>query len=659
MAKIPVISCKKPSLSIPRWAHLERTVFQKMDEALDIILEKYLTADGKSLWPTFPPEHGPVGAADDVYESFHSWPLFYLLGGADRFLPLSHREFDAVTEQMAQYPDSIDQEFFAWCDWMHIGEGLNFFYMLNLADPENAKNRERSLRFAGFYTGTDPDFGDKNYDPVHKVMRGSVTGAYGAKKQDKPTDCFLYNPRDPGVWFAYYNLPYYDIPGVQNWIDLTDPEKARLMGEAYETKFHAGDSPTNLLATSLMMNAYLHTGDDAYKNWVLDYAGTWRRLTAENGGIIPDNCGPGGKMGECMDGKWYGGYYGWTFPHGFMFIAEGIAVAAENETLLTGDRTKLQWLTDQTEKLLEKKIEVDGSVFVPYKYTADGADIQYIGVDTEVMTAPSTVPSRPDFRRRLQKDGWFEYRRLDPSHLTHAWFANFRARDREILWETRDMRFHGWEQIDTSVLDKFESYPMECAYGFDNGAKNLGGQEMGLMGYHMGTFPDYPETILTHNLDQMYFRLARMQTDPQPPETYADYYLQVRNPISVEGLVHLTMGGPLPLYNGGLLLVSLMYFDPEKQRPGLPEDTAALISRIADESLTLELVNLSPTKPRRVIVQGGAYGEHTIETVTLEGERTPVGGSRFEAELTPGSHTVLELTIQRFTNPPKYHTWEA
>ncbi len=659
MASKPVIHCNKTSLSIPGWAYLERTVFTQMDKALDIILDKYLAPDGQTYWPTWTPEEGGTGnSADDVYESFHSWPLFYLLGGAERFLSLSYKEYDAVSRQLSKYPDAVDQEFFAWGDWMHIGEGMNFFYMMNLADPKNPVNIERSKRFAGFYLGTDPKYGDMNFDPVHKVMKGSVTGAWGAKPHDKPTDGFRYDPNHTGAWFEYYNLPYYDL-GMQNWLDLEDPENARRMGEAYEFRFHAGDSPTNLLSTSLMMNAYLHDNNEQYKQWILDYAGTWRRLTEENNGVIPDNCGPNGKMGECMDGKWYGGYYGWAFPHGFMFIAEGIAVAAENETLLTGDRTKLNWLTQQTEKLLERKIEVDGTVFVPYKYAEPGSDIQYIGSDKEVMTEPGTIPERPDFRKRIQVDGWYEFNRLNPSHLTHAWFVNFNEHDKQILWETRDNRYRGWEQIDMSRMDSFESYPMSDAYGFPGvGSKNMGGQHMGLMGYHMGTFPDYPETILKHNLNQMYFRLSRMYTDPQPKNTYGDSYLQHRNPISVEGLVHLTMGGPLPLYNGGLLMVSLMYFDPKRQRPGLPEDVAALISHVEDEKLTLELVNVHPLQSRTVTVQSGAYGEHTIHSVLYDGEETPVNASRFDVELAPGTHAVMELKLSRYVNTPRYHTWD-
>ena len=59
--------------------------------------------------------------------------------------------------------------------------------------------------------------------------------------------------------------------------------------------------------------------------------------TRTNGGIVPDNVGPSGEIGELMDGKWWGGYYGWRWPHGYGHLLEPILIAASNALLLTGD----------------------------------------------------------------------------------------------------------------------------------------------------------------------------------------------------------------------------------------------------------------------------------------------------------------------------------
>ena len=50
-------------------------------------------------------------------------------------------------------------------------------------------------------------------------------------------------------------------------------------------------------------------------------------------------------------------------------------------------------------------------------------------------------------------------------------------------------------------------------------------------------------------------------------------------------------------------------------RPGLPEDVAALVDSLKDDSTSLVLVNLNQSETRTVIVQGGAYGEHLCEQV--------------------------------------------
>ena len=71
-----------------------------------------------------------------------------------------------------------------------------------------------------------------------------------------------------------------------------------------------------------------------------------------------------------------------------------------------------------------------------------------------------------------------------------------------------------------------------------------------------------------------------MRDDQQDPSTYGDWYLQVRNPITVAGLVQLTMGGPFFMHNDGLLMVRLRYFNLDRRRPGLSPDVAALMETV-------------------------------------------------------------------------------
>ena len=58
------------------------------------------------------------------------------------------------------------------------------------------------------------------------------------------------------------------------------------------------------------------------------------------------------------------------------------------------------------------------------------------------------------------------------------------------------------------------------------------------------------------------------------------------------------------------------------------------------------------SQPRTVIVQGGAYGEHQIERVSLQGGQKAVGGRLFKVQLAPGAGAKLTLNFKRHANQP-------
>jgi hypothetical protein len=75
----------------------------------------------------------------------------------------------------------------------------------------------------------------------------------------------------------------------------------------------AGDSPVNMGATSLVLNAYMLTGEEKYREWLIGYVDAWVDRMDANDGIIPSNIGLDGTLGGACGGKWYGGVYGWGF----------------------------------------------------------------------------------------------------------------------------------------------------------------------------------------------------------------------------------------------------------------------------------------------------------------------------------------------------------
>lgn len=92
------------------------------------------------------------------------------------------------------------------------------------------------------------------------------------------------------------------------------------------------------------------------------------------------------------------------------------------------------------------------------------------------------------------------------------------------------------------------------------------------------------------------------------------------------------------------------YFDPARQRPGLPEDVAALVEKFTGDSVTLPLVNVNQAEARTVIVQSGAYAEHQIESAVVNGRTIAVNGPVFTVRLAAGSGGKVELKVRRHVN---------
>jgi len=101
-----------------------------------------------------------------------------------------------------------------------------------------------------------------------------------------------------------------------------------------------------------------------------------------------------------------------------------------------------------------------------------------------------------------------------------------------------------------------------------------------------------------------------------------------------------------------LLNARLRYFDPARKRAGLPEDVAALVSGMTATSTSLTLVNLNQASARTVVVQGGAYGEHRIESAQANGPTHRINSPSFAVRLAPGAGTSLTIAMTRYSAKP-------
>jgi hypothetical protein len=577
------------------WALAQRSLIDQMNEAAPLFQERYTRADGTFIWRQSWPG---MDGSDDGYESYHNWPLFYALGGSEDLHKRSRFLWDAVTRQFTAY-GQVWREFDAYYDWMHHGESSIYFYYFGLADPSVHIDRARSLRFARMYMGEDEE--SLNWDKERRMMRSPINGSKGPRFENSWDDWATHR-----AILAAYPTPFEDIPGVTTAI--ADWNEDKVYGEILRLlnqRQMRGDVPLNLTSTSLITHAYLYTGEEKYRQWVLDYLEAWNERIKQNDGLCPDNIGPNGIIGELMDGKWWGGYYGWRWPHGFMSIIQPLTIAAMNAVLLTGDMSYLDIPRGQLDHMLELGREENGQLMVPHRYT---------------------------------DAGWTAYRPLAPEYPLQIWNMSQDPRDlkRLDIFPERHATWHD-VQLGRGKGDDIHIAPWFC---FINGTK-----------------PDYPQQILNAQWQEVATRLERMANDNTDPESWDVHHWQELNPVHTEALVQLTCGGPQIIYHGGLLHVRLRYFDAVSRRPGLPLDVGALVSALDAESTTVTLSNISPLHERRLIVQAGAFGEHQFTQATsLSGDSAPlaINNKHFALTLPPGHSITLKLGMRRYANQPSY-----
>lgn len=585
--------------SPPDWALWQREIFRQLYPAARALVEKYTHRDGTLIWR----EDWPgMDGSDDGYESFYNFPLYYALGGPEAIRPLSEKLWNAVTRQFTDY-GQIHDEFDAHYDWMHHGESYTYFYFFGLSNPTQPIHWQRAQRFAGLYLNETPSA--RNYDPVLHLIRSPINGSRGPHFENTKEDWVTHRPI-----LANYPLPFDDIPNVRDSEDWNDDERFPFILQAINDRMMRGDVPLNLTATSLMANAWMYSGDDKYRQWVIDYVNAWRKRVHENDGILPDNVGLSGKIGEHMDGKWWGGYYGWKWPHGLFNQVEATLIGAANATLLSGQSDMLELPRSVIDLVRKQAKQVNGTLAVPHRHG---------------------------------NDGWYAFKPFPSKYLVQLWFLSRSPDD--------------WDRL-TNLVDTNPWKTLRYSKG--KGDSNHAGPWLMFV---RGENDDYPMQILQACYQETRDRLQRIREDKTGPADQDVHHWQKLNPVVLEALVQLTLGAPNHIYHGGLLHTSLRYFDPDKQRPGLPSDVAALVERLTPHGVRLQLVNLDPAQPRRILLQAGMFAEHEFgqvrQVVHYPYQFDEVNAPHFLVELAPGAVGRLEIDIARFINSPTYaYPWQ-
>ncbi|MEU1802640.1 hypothetical protein [Streptomyces sp. NPDC019937] len=579
-----VITASVPLLEPPGWSTAQRALFDLLDQAWRRFADDFTDSDGRLRYT------GGLSSrdgADDFYEVFFNWPQLYLLGGHEDLLAQSERHWEGVTRQLTEL-GMLKDEYERGYDWFHQGESLLLFYFLCMAAPDHWEQRAR--RFADLYV--DPRHG--NYDPEHRIIRRPHNGSDPDREGLFDGDAYPWLPQEARM----YGFPLeWTLPAGA---DAPPLDRDPRLGDDMRRRIGSGDTAVNLAVSGLVLNALILTGDPRYRDWIAEYVDAWRDRATIHGGILPDNVAPDGTVGGLLDGRWYGGHYGWSWPHGWYSVGHAAMIAALAGAAVTGDDSYLDLVRPTLDEIISQgKIMtfMDADSSLQSKWTVQLCE--------DVITPTLHVPFRYADR------GWFDYNPMLMAVPIALWHHSASAADRERLERLRSASGYDWRTV-----RPFRS-------------KEEAGHEEPWFAFVTGDDPGYPERILAAAQAQVRHRLARMERYRGTDVPEADIHLwQQSNPVVTEALVQLTWGGPQVIYNGGLQQARVRYYDAVARRPGLPPSVAALVSCVDPEATVVDLVNLDPDGARSVIVQAGAFAEHSIRTVrhTMCENPTWIGG---------------------------------
>ena len=561
-----VLTISRPMLP-PRWATNQRMLLRENARALRSFYNEYWDERGYlkcvERWSI-------VDGVDDVMETCGNWPLLYALGADEDVLEMYKSAFDGhiqqyTTEQIQYAPEwgVLYKEFITAFDWQHNSEQYGAFNQLTVADPEDPKFAERVQRFAGFYLNEGlPEEAEPNYDFEHHIIRSAMNGSRGALLEMEP---------------QYWGNKWQEIgkrERMKNWTRVQ------------------GDMPLNLLATTLPLNAWITSGKQKYRHWLLDYVDAWCRRAAENDGIFPSNVGLSGKVGEHWDGRW------WDCWEGQWELFRGIRPALENAMLLSGETRYMDVLRRQIRVLYENQVEIKGKKYPP---------------------------------RHYDEDGWGGRGRYH-RELTRLYLTQFREEDLRLI--EQDIERRGRQDF---------SYRTGYFYHVDDYA---------WLYYVLGRNPEFPQKMFESDVGRIRRRVRKMLADTSRDWERRSDHAQALNPVSTHTLFNLICGGLGPLWQSTALLCEVFPYDPARERPGLPKDVAVMVESIGEEKIGLQVVNTSQSEPRTLVLQAGAYGENRWESVRWRHKDRKIESHYFAVRLEPGAGGRLVLERERLANRP-------
>jgi len=532
---------------------------------------------------------GANDGPDDAIENVNDWPHLYALGGSDNILTMMNKAYEGHVRQYTLAKTK---------DVPFARDGMYFKEFPVMMDWQHNGEGMTVFNILGL---ADP------YNPRYRDRAKRFAGFYIDPKAGNydPQHKIIKSMFNGSRGALMRKTTPLDWTGDPIDVSLFDPS-AVLHGErTYEEMLahykdygeSLGDNPLNLESTTLALNAYMLDHDPKYKNWMLEYIDAWVDRARRNNNLIPSNIGLNGEIGGEVGGKWYGGTYGWSFSPIVPQTGERedrnrgprAAVALMSAFLVTGNDAYLDVWRKQADVINAQKKVVDGKVSTPRMYG---------------------------------DNGWYGYVPGD---------YNLSA---------GDIYFLTMKPSDRARVTNDEPW----------------------LNYLEGKNPTFPIEALKRDLAEVREAGEELRADTTTADTRLADTMMSQNPAKVTALIQLMEGGihigrpgwsrRSPGIGGAPHHARLRYFDPVRQRPGVPEDVAALVETMDANSVTVTLVNVSQVDEKLVTVQGGSYGEHQLVSVSDGKQSKPIGARYFTVRLAPGAGAKLVLQMKRFANQP-------
>ena len=582
----------------PDWALLQRELLRSASVACALYFDHYFDEQGFLLTDL---RWGANDGPDDAIENVNRWPQLYALGGADNILTMYKKVYEGHVRQMSIPPKTVTGR------PTHVPYAIDGMYFKEFPTRADWMHISEGLMVFNMMGLGDPyevkfrhrvrrfagfymneDPGALNYDPEHKIVRSMYNGSRGPLMRKTTSVDWTGDPSEVRNRYAAGH-------GEENYEEFLFHFK-----DYHDTK---GDVPLNLMSTTLALNAYALTRDVKYRTWMLEYVNAWYDRMEANDWVIPSNIGLDGTIGGAADGKWYGGAYGWSFTVAQQSPPDqGLSdrprtrwgfVGFMNAYLITGDDKYLEAWRKQHDVIYRAGKIIDGAYHTPRMF------------------------GNPEWSREgyKEEDDWYSFRPYNPEdeNMLQIYYLSMQKEDREHI----------------------QSNPW--------------------LEYLEGSNPDYAINAMRADLADVKKRMQLLRED----HTSSDMRLvddpMHMNPASITSLIRLMGGGfyePAHARRSPPFHTRLRYFDPQKRRAGVPEDVAALVDRMTDKSVRVNLVNLNPLESRTLIVQGGAYGEHQLVAITESDKRVAIDSPSFTIVLEPGAGTALEIEMNRYVNQP-------